>query len=59
LISDIEAFMQNIRAAVSEVIAYGSNFTPEVLASQTTVREYPVEVWLAARMLTCCLPDEI
>jgi hypothetical protein len=59
LISDIEAFMQNIRPAVSEVITYGSSFTPEVFASQTNVSEYPVEAWLAARMLTRCLPDDI
>ena len=50
--------MQSVGAAVTEVISHASSCMPEASASQATVREYPVEAWLGARMLTRCLPDD-
>src|SRR5467141_183855 len=58
LISDIGAFMQSVGAAVSKVISHRRSCAPESSASQATVREYSVESWLGARMLTRCLPDD-
>jgi hypothetical protein len=58
LVSDIEAFMQSVGAAVSEVTSHGRSSVPESSASQAIVREYPAVAWFGARMLTCCLPDD-